>query len=399
MLVMSSILLHRRRVAGMILITAVLVVIAFQFAVSLGGFRHETVPEFGNSQDFTNGRTPTPVDSIEECLDDDACLGRLASKISRVWTKHSWEAWCAAQPPPQQQDNKEQEQPVQGLVLIKVPKSASSTMAGVVLRIQHRHNCTVHWKHQLAREKAWSSDNDSLRVAPIRNPTSRALSSVFFHHVSFHGRHQPSDSFVIQHLNETAHNFILDYLTNNQPISSDHSSATLQLVESVRQVVNFYHFLFVVDRLDESLVVWSLLTGLPWTDLITMSSKRSGSWYLSGPRCVALARPVVSNGIQAFLTSREWKRNHAGDRLLYSVTSHSLDRTIDDLGRDLFTQELLRFQQLRREMEEACHNETYFPCTSNGIPQLEHSRKNCYERDFGCGYPCMDRFVQNNLQQ
>ncbi|GAX13894.1 hypothetical protein FisN_5Lh207 [Fistulifera solaris] len=332
-------------------------------------------------------------ESRPDCFLQDACLDHLATKLSRVWSVHNLDAWC-------RNDRNTQKGSPMGLVLIKVPKSASSTLAGVVLRIQNRHNCTVHWQHKLAREYSWDDDASAIRVAPIREPSSRAMSSVYFHYVSFHkntgGPRNPKDSFIIQKLRETKPDFLLDYTADKELVVNvtNENDRISELYETIRRITTFYHFLFVVDRLDESLLVWSWLTKLPWTDLITMPSKRNGSWYLSGNRCVSLAGAFLTPAITSFFESAEWKQTHVGDRLLYEVANKSLDRTIDELiGRPSFERDLAQFRDLRQQIENACQNETNFPCSQDGSPQLELAKANCYVRDFGCGYPCIDRFA------
>jgi hypothetical protein len=340
--------------------------------------------------------TVPDFESRLDCLLHDECIDHLATKLSRVWPVHSFDAWC------RNDDLKAQSDTPSGLVLIKVPKSASSTLAGVALRIQNRHNCTVHWQHKLAREYSWIDDASAIRVAPIREPSSRAMSSVYFHYVSFHkstgGPRNPKDSFIIQKLRETKPDFVLDYTADRDLATNltDGDDRLSDVYETIRRMKAFYDFLFVVDRMDESLLVWSWLTKLPWTDLITMPSKRNGSWYLSGNRCVSLAGASLTPAISAFFESTEWKHSHGGDRLLYQVANKSLDRTIDELiGRPLFEKDLVQFRDFRRQITNACQNETNFPCSQDGSPQLELAKANCYVRDFGCGYPCIDRFAND----
>lgn len=171
-----------------------------------------------------------------------------------------------------------------------------------------------------------------------------------------------------------------------------------KLVETIERIMSSYQFLLVVDRLDESLVVWSFLTRVPLTDLMTMSSKTQQSWYLSHKRCIFLVGASVTPGIAAFFESDEWKLTHAGDRLLYQVANISLDRTIDEwIGRQSFEKKLFKFRSARQHVETMCRNQTHFPCSTNGTPQLELSQKNCYLRDFGCGYPCMDQYADQFL--
>jgi hypothetical protein len=72
----------------------------------------------------------------------------------------------------------------QGLLLVKVPKAASSTSAGVVLRIANQsHLCdttAVQWQHLEGIFYANRTRATSFLVAPIRQPAARAFSSTWF---------------------------------------------------------------------------------------------------------------------------------------------------------------------------------------------------------------------------
>jgi len=276
---------------------------------------------------------------------------------------------------------------------VKTPKSASSTAAAVALRIQGRHSCCVQWQHGRAADIyanaiLSSSSSSYFLIAPVRTPDARALSSVYYHKVSFHGRAKkkktPSDNFIIKQLGQTTPNYITDYIALKQ-INNN-------MVDTVRDVIANYDFLILAERMDESLVVFSWLTGIPLTSLLTMSSKIAGSsWYRTNNKCIQLAKPVVTTAIAEYFASDSWKATHSADRLLYAAANRSLDRTIQAI--ENFEGQLATFRRLQAEIQEKCRNETHLPCSSNGTVQLELARQNCYARDFGCGYPCIDRIV------
>jgi hypothetical protein len=76
----------------------------------------------------------------------------------------------------------------QGLLLVKVPKAASSTSAGVILRIANQsddddsscHTTAVQWQHLEGMFYANRTTSRSFLVAPIRHPAQRAFSSTWF---------------------------------------------------------------------------------------------------------------------------------------------------------------------------------------------------------------------------
>jgi hypothetical protein len=389
---------------------------------------------------------PPDTTIVSDCsILDDSCINQLASTIRRAWPAKPVETWCSGK--------SSVTTPAGLLRLVKVPKSASSTAAAVVLRIQHRHDCAVGWDHGRAADilpPYWNSTTYSvhdsrqslLLVAPVRTPHNRALSVVYYNHISFHRRHRfpleskhnstvipktrvPADKFILKHLEQVPPNSICDYMQYSLPsdgseqqrhkyLHSDsasltpNSTSTLEILSYVQGIVNGYDCLLVSNRMDESLVVLSLLTNLPITTVLTLSSKATGSWYLTSAteqtksnsgsakppslQCIPLVPPVITRGIEAYFASHTWKQRHAADRLLFAVANQSLDATIQALP--TFAERYQQYQTWKARIQAQCVDETYFPCSSSGIPQLEESRRSCYERDFGCGYPCIDRVLE-----
>jgi hypothetical protein len=386
--------------------------------------------------------TPRDTTTVNNCsILDDSCIDQLAAKLRRIWPSRPIETWCSGK-------HSKNVTSASLLRLVKVPKSASSTAAAVVLRIQHRHDCAVGWDHGRAADilpPYWNASAHSMRrrrhslllVAPVRTPHSRALSVVYYNHISFHRRHRvplgsnnsstvsktrvPADKFIVKHLEQVPSNSICDYMQYALPSAGSkqqrsdiasptpNSTTTLEILSYVQGIMNAYDFLLVSNRMDESLVVLSLLTNLPITSVLTMSSKSTGSWYLtsatkqiksngsvgtkpSSMQCIPLVPPVTTRGIETYFASHAWKQRHAADRLLFAAANQSLDAMIQALP--LFAERHQEYQTWKARIQANCVNETYFPCSSSGIPQLEESRRSCYERDFGCGYPCIDRMIE-----
>lgn len=414
----------------------------------------------------TTKRTETTVGvkglDTEFCpITVDSCIEHLAASIGRVWPHKSIDAWCFPSSSSSSETSKsktataksssptttmaKQRSTGGGLILIKVPKSASSTAAAVVLRIHDLHQChPVSWEHGRAADKmmtmnattteavaagVFSTTNNALQrhytnnrflLAPVRTPESRALSSVYFFQVSFHrfknnNKRSPADNFILKHVAQTKPNFITDYMRLGDVDNNNNANTTLGLQQYVREIMDAYDFMMVADRMDESLVVLSLLTDLPVTTVLTMSSKqaagKNNSWYYTGKRCVSLSPPMPTAAVVTYFSSDEWKWTHAADRLLYAAANRSLDQTIAALGgsggggggdssSSAFQSALTEYRRLQMLVHDACQNETYFPCSSDssgetggGTPQLELAAQSCYVRDFGCGYPCIDRVL------
>lgn len=114
---------------------------------------------------------PQPV-----CLTE-ACLQAVAHSISHNYPVRPKESWCIHTEA--RGENSFENEQWQGLLLVKVPKAASSTSAGLALRIGNRTNCAVQWEHREGHNYVNRSRNSFL-FGSVRRPASRNLSSVWF---------------------------------------------------------------------------------------------------------------------------------------------------------------------------------------------------------------------------
>ena len=114
---------------------------------------------------------------LANCHLSDECIDQQAGKVSRIFPKRL--GWSNPTP-----TSLNSEALHHGLLYVKVPKDASSTLAGVAIRIsKHYNNTTVKYHHALA-SKARYINRDSVAsflFAPIRDPGSRALSWIYYH--------------------------------------------------------------------------------------------------------------------------------------------------------------------------------------------------------------------------
>ena len=104
----------------------------------------------------------------------------------------------------------------------------------------------------------------------------------------------------------------------------------------------------------------------------------------------------MSPAVQKYLDSDDWKAQNYGDYLLYAAANQSLDQTIARLGRPRFNAALQRYKALKAKEKEVCAPVAEFPCSKSGKPQPKKARKECYQRDFGCGYKCIDDMIAND---
>jgi hypothetical protein len=162
-------------------------------------------------------------------------------------------------------------------------------------------------------------------------------------------------------------------------------------------ILNPYHFIGLVERMEESLAVLTLLWNLPLGHVVVLSAKQSGGYDdgIFQRRCVKIQKPPtkVSPLVERYLQTEFPKHN--SDFLLYQMMDQSLDATIQVLGVQRVQQQVQALRRLQRSAQETCSATTTFPCSSNGEKQLEASRTNCYFTDTGCGYPCIDAMLES----
>ena len=318
-----------------------------------------------------------------------------------------------------------------GVLFNKMPKAASSTMSGIALRIAE-HYATRHYPNvsedgaatipcntrvgHVPGHKAGQTFGDrdrtgrSFLFSTLRDPARRALSRVYFTRIS-QGHGRPTAENILNWLRTWTNSqygsvspgmggFQLAYLSFRSigewslwAEDDPHHVRNVELAHDVvREIMSDYDFLMLVERFDECLVVMQLLLGLEVEDILYLSSKHAGDYYYS-PRkneCLRLAKTVSLPIIERYLDSSEWAAMSYGDYVLYEAVNKSLDLTIDSLGREHFEDALDAFVKLKRRAEEECAAEAVFPCSSTGKIQVAKSSESCYDRDWGCGYPCLD---------
>ena len=245
------------------------------------------------------------------------------------------------------------------------------------------------------------------------------MSRVFFSHVSQFGR-PPTDKRILSALHEDTKprggtisdgqgGFQLRYLSL-KPIEkwsawNETAPTSVQNPEAIQrvigQVIHDYDFLALTERLDESLVAMQLLLDLPVSDILSTSSKVGGGYFYvkhnGKSRCIPLQKSFRSPAVQAYLESDEWYAQNYGDYLLFAAANHSLDMTIERLGKERFAKALQEYREAMKLVKEECDAKTIFPCSTSGKKQSGLSRKNCYHGDEGCGYPCVDELERQGL--
>lgn len=385
----------------------------------------------------------------------------VIEKLSRVFEpKLDQQAWC----PQPLQENSALPLPLDGqsvdsslsllhagLLYVKNHKAASSTGAGITLRIAHNVakrrfssdttsmaaiettkrdsnvstgtpilRCPNEYRHAYSIQKrhAHRDPTHSFLWTTVRHPAARALSAFFFFSASRGGYEVTSKTIMWalqQHKSRQVdllavvdrHYHRDEKEGGERGLVSNYNNATEdEIVAWIdRYVMSQYDFLAVVERLPESLVVLKNLLDIEWQDLVVLPAKQSGTWFLghgAGGRssssknvlqCVPLIKPFTTPAVDEYIATDFVDQNW--DYYLYAAANRSLDRTIDFLGRSRVEQGVLHLQKLQQLAEEECLlQHAHFPCSANGTEQLEASYTSCYAEDCGCGHACVDEVLR-----
>lgn len=387
--------------------------------------------------------SPSPTNDLQKSFEDfkssvcltEACIQKIAHGIARAFPdRTNKDQWCisaSAPATPESTSNdvlntKHRKQ--KGLILVKVPKSASSTMAGVVLRLGHKYKCDlkyIHRQHVVASKYyGQRHPQKSILLLSVRDPAQQLVSNLFWSYITLRDKANEtiSDEYILR--------FSRDFkstqgtYTNGQgghalayasltkiPLYAAWSKETHDIVKAeatiarVKAILEGYDFVAVVERMEESLVALSLLLGVPVGDVLVTSSKVSGggknSTTTTAPyvysqkrqRCLPMVPSVVPPVVQRYFESDLFQSQVYGDSILHAAASRSLDLTIERLGRERFQEALKEYRYWKDKEREECASRVEFPCSSSGQVQLETAEENCYENDFGCGYQCIDEML------
>lgn len=288
-----------------------------------------------------------------------------------------------------------------GLLYAKEMKTGSSTLSGVNIRIargvaQRTSSgfkiCKSRFDHSMATTMHYANriKDKSFLWTVIRDPTKRSTSQ-FFHFQVSRDKMDPSDKNFKAALRQ---NVFQDYYLQSMAMTR-YQPGTDDSTEFVNNILLDYDFIGITERMDESLVVLSmLLEGVELTDLLYLSAKGSGG-YDDGRykwKCVYIVPPYVSPTMQEFFASPEWKKSIVGDDLLFKAAWKSLDLTIDRLGRSEVEAKLEKFRAMKDVAEQTCADRVLFPCNPDGTRASK--RTGCLWNDSGCGNQCLDEVAK-----
>jgi len=395
--------------------------------------------------------------SLSTRIQDD-CLEAMAVEYPLHTTDTSTLQWCL---PPSHHPNVFLKQPqlihqqanasIVGLIFIKNTKAASSTGAGITLRIAEQvgqrvlqtstspvsssqqqqlpqqqrlaaTSCVRNWTHAFANARGHAKRkrhgrSSSLLWTILRHPASRDVSAFYFFEHMRQGVADTDDN-LLQYLQAQKSgqfrylhsHYIAD--DNLQPafqswLSSHQKQHQLSTV--LHQLLLDYDFIALAERMDESLAVMTLLWKLQPSDVIVLNAKTKGG-YDDGKfhkQCFKIpSRPTLSTAVQSFLYNKDASSSSSMtlshqhwnlDYPLYYAANRSLDRTIQRLGSQRVRDRVQEIQNLQRLAHETCQSVAVFPCSNNGTLQKRAAQQSCYIDDSGCGHACVDQVLSSSL--
>lgn len=289
------------------------------------------------------------------------------------------------------------------LLFIKVPKCASSTNGGIARRIAARIGlrgardeianrlnisaCAVYANHRHANtfQKILEGNRRNVMLYTfLRHPASRALSQYYHVRVSRKGA-STADRDVVDYLNRTNGAFLSNYIRPPNVNAAD-----------VASILDYYDFIGLAEREQESLVVMKMLWDLSFGDILYLSSKDSGSRAYDDKGNIFVPANKTDKVVRFMKV--QLTKLMALDLRLIAAVNRSLDATIASFG-PAFKQELALYESLLAESKVACADKAIFPYSDTGKKQLQKSRASCYWNDNGCGFPCLDQYWQANANK
>jgi len=342
------------------------------------------------------------------------CIRIEAAKLARAFPDRHDRGWCIKGVKKEHNADRDE---YKGLILIKVPKVSSTTSAGLVLRVAYRNDCRwVQWGHVKAAKYNVTVPEETFIFSTVRDPASRALSTLWFHHFSRKDHLKTTGNFVIGKLKDLTHfhygttskgqgGFQLRYMFPRDLQSyyayNDTDPGVVQNPETVRkhvkEVIDTYGLIMPTNRMDEAVVVLALILGVDVGDVLVRSANVAGNrFHYSTGKCHPTNKASVSPEVKEYLASDDFRAEHYGDLLLHEAASQSLDLTIERLGKETFERALAEYRRLDELQDPLCKDAVVLPCDADGNPQTEASAQSCYAvyHDIGCGYKCIDYMLE-----
>eukprot|EP00924_Labyrinthula_sp_SR-Ha-C_P012675 snap_masked-scaffold_10-processed-gene-13.38-mRNA-1 protein AED:1.00 eAED:1.00 QI:0/0/0/0/1/1/2/0/420 len=307
------------------------------------------------------------------------------------------------------------------LIYVKIPKCASSTVGGITRRIADQNEnerrfygvrshanktevlanperCRVLANHQphpnvLPQVLEKNLRRNTFLFTFVRNPEERILSQLFHFGLARTGK-EFSDRTAIKYIENM---FRPEYIIRYMSLIDCRRRFWFQKYEEKRvscleKTLMGYDFIGLVERFDESLVVLKILLDLNFGDILYVSKAKKSGFDDKGVQF------IPKETTESFDSYMRRKINNLGefmDEILYFLVEYKLWVTIQHIGDDTFSKELIKFRQIRTAAEKFCKGRVITPYDTEGNFQFG-SLEDCYWNDNGCGIQCMNEFIETN---
>ena len=157
------------------------------------------------------------------------------------------------------------------------------------------------------------------------------------------------------------------------------------------------YFIFIPRRYIISIIKNTWKVSKEFFDFILKitDSKSSYDDGLFHHHCVFIKPQITAPETDEYLSSDEWGERNKILFMMHEAVNKSIDLTIQKIGQDKFDKALSEHRYLQSLVQRRCAPTAIYPCSDEGVFQEKLSNANCYESDFGCGYPCIDELYNN----
>ena len=337
-----------------------------------------------------------------------------------------------------------------GILFQRPHKTGSTTMVGIILRLVHNRakmhqgeakfgkkfdKCKHRTMHGKAKNYQYGKRDlsKSFLFSIIRDPTARTISQFFHFDVAAYEKEPTDDTFRTMARSGNFNYYLMElstrqYVPNGtlvsdldfaksmgyagvnqcdlamrsrepgptqllrrQRVSSKEFGLNYDPKRVVQDILDDYNFIAIMERMDESLVVFQMLLGLTTKEILYTRARSSGSFFNGwhGRPCIYIMKSFLTPGMKAYFESEEWKLTIANDILMYQAANESLDRTIASLDPAEFTKNMAALKRGLNLAGEICKGKIRPVCTEGGV-EIPLPNRTCFIWSEGCDHACID---------